>query len=127
MLATVSMERPGSVPCLPVISVRMKTIRSPFLPEMRAQSSGLVVFGQVLVLLELVDARLEHVLDAHARLVVVDDLLDRHLLGAVDDVLDHRAGVEVLEVEDLLVAVGVGDLEEAVLLGLGVHPLDGRA
>ena len=117
------MDRPGSVPCLPVMSVRMNTIRSPFLPEIRAQSSGLVVFGQVLVLLELVDARLEHVLHAHARLVVVDDLLDRHLLGPVDDVLDHRAGVEVLEVQDLLVTVGVGDLEEAVLLGLGVHPL----
>jgi hypothetical protein len=104
----------------------MNTIRSPFLPEMRAQSSGLVVFGQVLVLLELVDARLEQVRDAQARLVVVEEVLDRHLLGAVDDVLDHRAGVEVLEVQDLLVAVGVGDLEEAVLLGLGVHPLDGR-
>ncbi len=50
-----------------------------------------------------------------------------HLLRPVDDVLDHGAGVEVLEVQDLLVAVGVGDLEEAVLLGLGVHPLDGRA
>ena len=61
MLETVSIDRPGSVPCLPVMSVRMNTIRSPFLPEMRAQSSGLVVFGQVLVLLELVDARLEHV------------------------------------------------------------------
>ena len=45
--------------------------------------------------------------------------------AAVDDVLDHRAGVEVLEVQRLLVTVGVGDLEEAVLLGLGVHPLDG--
>ena len=122
---TVSIERPGSVPCLPVMSVRMKTIRSPFLPEMRAQSSGLVVFGQVLVLLELVDAGLEHVRDPQALLVVVEEVLDRHLLGAVDDVLDHRAGVEVLEVQDLLVAVGVGHLEEAVLLGLGVHPLDG--
>ena len=46
MLATVSMERPASVPCLPWMSVRMKTIRSPFLPEIRAQSSGLVVFGR---------------------------------------------------------------------------------
>ena len=70
MLATVSIERPGSVPCLPVMRVRMKTIRSPFLPEMRAQSSGLVVFGQVLVLLELVDAGLEQVLDPQAPLVV---------------------------------------------------------
>ena len=46
MLDTVSIERPGSVPPLPVISVRMKTIRSPFLPEIRAQSSGLVVLGR---------------------------------------------------------------------------------
>src|SRR5213079_2861995 len=46
VFATVSIERPGSVPCLPVMSVRMKTIRSPFLPEMRAQSSGFVVFGR---------------------------------------------------------------------------------
>ena len=28
MLETVSMDLPGSVPCLPVMSVRMKTIRS---------------------------------------------------------------------------------------------------
>src|SRR3712207_8579433 len=39
-------------------------------------------------------------------------LLDGHLLRPVDDVLQHGAGVEVLEVQDLLVAVGVGDLEE---------------
>src|SRR3712207_9035452 len=52
-------------------------------------------------------------------------LLDGHLLRPVDDVLQHGAGVEVLEVQDLLVTVGVGDLEEAVLLALGVHPLDG--
>ena len=42
------------------------------------------------------------------------------------DVLDHRPGVEVLEVQDFLVPVGVGDLEEPVLVGLGVHPLDDR-
>lgn len=46
VLATVSMERPVSAPCFPVTSVRMKTIRSPFLPEILAQSSGLVVFGR---------------------------------------------------------------------------------
>ena len=40
------MERPGWVPCLELIRVRMKTIRSPFLPEIFAQSSGLVVFGR---------------------------------------------------------------------------------
>lgn len=46
VLATVSMERPVSAPCFPVTSVRMKTIRSPFLPEILAQSSGLVVLGR---------------------------------------------------------------------------------
>src|SRR5207248_9584809 len=34
-------------------------------------------------------------------------------------------GGEVLEVEDLLVAVGVGDLQEAVVLGEAVHGLHG--
>ena len=33
-------------------------------------------------------------------------VLDGVLLGSVDDVLDHGARVEVLEVEDLLVASG---------------------
>src|SRR5205807_8984052 len=33
---------------------------------------------------------------------------------SVDDVLQHRPGVEVLEVQDLLVTVGIGHLEEAV-------------
>ena len=63
-------------------------------------------------------------LDAKAVLVALEHRLDRVLLGAVDDVLDHRTGVEVLEVHDLFVAVGIGDLEEAVVVDLGVHPLD---
>src|SRR5690606_23748981 len=46
VFATVSIDRPGSLRPLPVTRVRMKTIRSPFLPEMRAQSSGLVVLGR---------------------------------------------------------------------------------
>src|SRR5690606_17242338 len=46
VLATVSMERPASAPFLPDARVRMETIRSPFLPEIRAQSSGLVVLGR---------------------------------------------------------------------------------
>ena len=46
VLVTVSIDRPGVVPLLEEISVRMKTIRSPFLPEIFAQSSGLVVFGR---------------------------------------------------------------------------------
>src|SRR5262245_3664480 len=80
--------------------------------------------GQILVLLELVDACGEQVRDAQPLLVDLEIVLDGHLLGPVDDVLDHRTGVEVLEVEDLLVTVGIGDLEEPVLLDLGVHPLD---
>src|SRR5689334_23154390 len=78
---------------------------------------------QVLVLAELVDARGQQVADPHALLAGLEEVLDGHLLGPGDDVLDHRAGVEVLEVQHFLVAVGVGDLEEPVLLGLGVHPL----
>ena len=45
MLLAVSIARPDSW-FLPVTRVRMYTIRSPFLPEMRAQSSGLVVLGR---------------------------------------------------------------------------------
>ena len=96
--------------------VRTYTIRSPFFPEMRAQSSGLVVFGQVLVLLELVaDGHLE-VVEGQALLALGQEPLDGHLLGPPDDVLDHGTGVEVLEVQDLLVPGRVGDLEELVLL-----------
>src|SRR3984885_13313956 len=80
--------------------------------------------GQVLVLAELVDARGQQVGDADALLPGLQELLDGHLLRAGHDVLDHRPGVEVLEVQDLLVPVRVGDLEEPVLLGLAVHPLD---
>src|SRR5579883_560358 len=46
VLLTVSIERPVSAPFFPETRVRMNTIRSPFLPEMRAQSSGLVVLGR---------------------------------------------------------------------------------
>jgi hypothetical protein len=46
VLDTVSIDRPGWVPCLEEMSVRMKTIRSPFFPEIFAQSSGLVVLGR---------------------------------------------------------------------------------
>src|SRR5690349_22930901 len=40
--------------------------------------------GQVFVLLELVDAGLEEVTDPDALLVLVEEVLDRHLLGPVD-------------------------------------------
>src|SRR5215475_126439 len=73
---------------------------------------------QVLVLAELVHAGGQEVGDPQPLDVGVEELLDRHLLGSVHDVLDHRARVEVLEVEHFLVAVGVRDLQEAVLLGL---------
>ena len=46
MLVTFSIVRDASTPFLPCTMVRMKTMRSPFLPEMRAQSSGFVVFGR---------------------------------------------------------------------------------
>src|SRR6478672_949808 len=62
---------------------------------------------QVLVLAELVDARGQQVLQAQPLLVRGQQVLDGHLLPAIDDVLDHRAGVEVLEVQRLLVTVGV--------------------
>src|SRR5690606_32571979 len=42
--------------------------------------------GQVLVLLELVDARREEVVDADAALTGGEEVLDRGLLGAVHDV-----------------------------------------
>src|SRR5438034_11055302 len=47
---------------------------------------------QVLVLAELVDARGQQVTDPHALLAGVEELLDGHLLGPADDVLDHPAG-----------------------------------
>src|SRR6195952_5339405 len=83
---------------------------------------------QVLGLGELVHHGVEQVLDAQTRLLGLQVGLDRRLLGPAHDVLDHRAGVEVLEVQDLLVPVGVGDLGERVIVGPGVEaredPLD---
>ena len=51
--------------------------------------------------------------------------LDRQLLGTTDDVFHHGTRCEVLERKDLLVAVLVGDLEEAVALVVPVHALYG--
>src|SRR5690349_18380944 len=67
---------------------------------------------QVLVLLELVPDRGEQVVLLQALLAHLEEPLDGHLLGPPHDVLDHGAGVEVLEVEDLLVARLVRDLQE---------------
>src|SRR5712691_13198392 len=56
---------------------------------------------QILVLPELIDAGGQQVRDPYALLPGLEVLLDGHLLRAVHDVLDHRAGVEVLEVQHL--------------------------
>src|SRR3990170_1537046 len=80
---------------------------------------------QVLVLLELLADRRVEVRGRDALLAAADVALERELLGAAHDGLDHRARGEVLEVQDLLVAVGVRDLEEAVALAQRVHGLDG--
>src|SRR5687767_4972276 len=66
--------------------------------------------GQVLVLLELLADGVDEVLGGDALFAPGDQALDRELLRAPDDVLDHGPGGEVLEVQDLLVAVLVGDL-----------------
>src|SRR6267142_2290977 len=79
---------------------------------------------QVLVLLELLAHGRQQVVGGDALLAAADVALERQLLGAPHDRLDHGARREVLEVQDLLVAVGVGDLEEAVLLAQRVHALD---
>src|SRR5690554_4136499 len=83
--------------------------------------------GQILVLAELLLDRREEVLGAHTTRTAADLSLDGVLLRPAHDVLDHRPGGEVLEEEDLTVAIGVGDLEEAILVRLGVHRVDGDA
>ena len=108
-----------------LMSVRMKTIRSPFLPEMRAQSSGFVVLGRSSFSRYSWRIDCDQVVGAKAATLVGDLALDRQLLRASHDVLDHRARREVLEVQDLLVAALVGDLEEAVLVVDAVHVGDG--
>src|SRR5579884_3496802 len=56
--------------------------------------------GQVLVLAVLLLDRGQHVGGADAPALAGDHPLDGQLLGPADDVLDHGAGGEVLEVED---------------------------
>src|SRR5712691_13175598 len=80
---------------------------------------------QVLVLLELLADRGEQVLRLQALLAGLQEPLDGLLLRPAHDVLDHGSRGEVLEEQDLLVARRVRDLEEPVLVGLGVHPLGG--
>src|SRR5437899_1805356 len=82
---------------------------------------GIGRIGQVLVLPVLLDDGLEEVLRLQTPLARGDQPLDGQLLGPAHDVLHHRPGGEVLEVQQLLVPVGVGDLEELVGLGDAVH------
>src|SRR3989454_3241531 len=86
---------------------------------------GIGRVGQVLVLLELLPHCVEEVIDLDALFPGLDVALERQLLGPPHHRLDHRSRREVLEVEDLLVTVGVGDLEEAVLFVEAVHFLHG--
>src|SRR2546425_8737834 len=81
--------------------------------------------GQILVLLELLADGGEEVVDHDALLAPGDVALEGELLGAAHDGFDHGAGGEVLEVEDFFIAVGVGDLEEAIFLAEAVHGLHG--
>src|SRR5258705_3913114 len=82
--------------------------------------------GEVFVFLELLADGGEQVVGHDALLAATDVALEGELLGPADDRFDHGARGEVLEVQDLFVAVGVGDLEEAILLAERVHGLDGR-
>src|SRR5258705_6394188 len=82
--------------------------------------------GEVFVLLELFANGGEQVVGHDALLAPTDVTLEGGLFWPAHDRFDHGAGGEVLEVEDLFVAVGVGDLEEAVFLAERVHGLDGR-
>src|SRR5437867_9777411 len=70
---------------------------------------GVAGAGQVLVLLDLLADGGEQVVDHDALWAAGDVALQSALLGPTHHGLDHGAGREVLEVEDLRVAVGVGD------------------
>src|SRR5438105_11330997 len=94
------------------------------LPRDASPVVGVGRIGEVLVLLELVADGRQEVFELDPLLPLAEEALDRHLLRPPHDVLDHRARVEVLEVQDFLVARGVGHLQEPVLVGRRVHPLD---
>src|ERR1019366_9232661 len=82
---------------------------------------GIGGVGKILVLLVLLPDRLEEVIGADPPGLLGDGALDGQLLGPSHDVLDHGPRREVAVVEDLLVAVLVGHLEEPVLLVVPVH------
>src|SRR5213078_543583 len=79
---------------------------------------------QVLVLAVLLPDRVDEVGGRDPPRAAGDLPLDRHLLRAPNDVLDHRAGGEVLEEQHFLVTVLVRDLQEAVLVVTRVHAVD---
>src|SRR6266699_4528177 len=81
---------------------------------------------QVLVLAVLLPNGIDEVAARDASRAPADLPLDRHLLRAPDDVLDHRSGGEVLEEQHFLVTVLVRDLQEAVLVVTGVHAVHCR-
>src|SRR5215831_7144615 len=81
--------------------------------------------GQILVLLELFAHGTHDVVEIDALLARLDVARWGQLLGPSNHRLDHGPRGEVLEVQDLLVAVGVRHLEETVLLAQVVHLLDG--
>src|SRR5499426_746445 len=82
--------------------------------------------AKVFVLLKLFTVGRKELVGPDAFFDATDVALERQLLRAAHDRLDHGAGREVLEVQHLFVAVGVGDFEEAVLLAERVHRLHGR-
>src|SRR6266699_2815077 len=81
---------------------------------------------QILVLAVLLPDGVDEVAARDASRATADLALDRHLLRAPDDVLDHRPGGEVLEEQHFLVAVLVRDLQEAVLVVTRVHAVHCR-
>src|SRR5215472_3234197 len=83
--------------------------------------------GEILVLLELLAHRAHHVVEVDALLARLDVALQGQLLGPPHHRLDHGSRGEVLEVQNLLVTVGVGHLEEAVFLAEVVHLLHRRS
>src|SRR5262245_10941116 len=81
--------------------------------------------GEIFVLLELLMHGLDEIIHCESLLAGLYEALEGEFLSAAHDGLDHGAGGEVLEVEDLLVTIGVGDLEEAVVLLEAVHLVQG--
>src|SRR6056297_2646628 len=62
--------------------------------------------GKILVLAELLPDGGQQILGHQTAAARLEQALDGELLGPGHDVVDHGPGVEVLEVQDLLLAVG---------------------